>query len=137
MSKQEKIAVEEKRREKEELRRINRIPDVEALFYDGEKKKNGKSRSFLSKLARKDWRQIVYATLIYILQVLPSWLMPLVTSDVIDLITNRPEGYITRIIIESVGLLCLLAMNIPMTMWRSSISNKLIRTTVAQVKEKI
>ena len=56
MSKQRKVAVEEQRREEQDLRRINRIPEVEALFLERDNK-NGKKRSFLSKLAKKDWKQ--------------------------------------------------------------------------------
>ncbi len=110
----------------------NKIPDVERLFGygDDDKKKEG----FLLKLMRRDWKKILYSTLIYLLQASPLWIMPLVTSDVIDLITYRPDGYIARIITEGIFLTLIVLQNIFSTVWRSSIVHNLIRTTTAEIK---
>ncbi len=130
MSKQEKRA-------SEELRRINKILEVEWLFEEGKPTRKGKGKSFLYKLFRKDWKKIFLATVAYFFQMLPIWLMPLVTSDVIDLITARPDNYLLRIIVEGVILFLLLALNVPFTMWRSSITNNLIRGTGAKIKSSV
>ena len=60
-----------------------RIPDIEWLFGYGEVKKE-QGDKFLSKLLRRDWRTVLFSTLIYLLQNAPVWALPLVTSDVID-----------------------------------------------------
>lgn len=133
MSKHEKMTAEEKRA-REELRRINKIPSVEYLFTDTEKAKDGKKHGFLYKLLKKDRRQIALGTVAYIFQCLPAWVLPLVTSDVIDLITYRPDGYVLRIVVAGIVMFLLLGLNVPATMWRSSITNNLIRKTIAQIK---
>lgn len=120
------------RREREKAIK-NRIPDVEWLFGYGETKKT-QGDGFLQKLLRRDWWMVVYSTLVYLLQYAPVWVMPLVTSDVIDTVTTRPDGYVTRLIIDAAILFVLLVQNVPSTMWRSSILNRWIRKTTAEVR---
>lgn len=132
MSKQSTETAESAANPHEKVRK-SRIPDVEWMFGYGETK-NSKGDSFLSKLLRRDWLKLIYTSLIYMIQAAPVWIMPLITSDVIDLITARPDGYVTRIIIDAVILTVLIAQNVPTTMWRSSILNKWIRSTTAEIK---
>lgn len=132
MSKQGTESVEQLRRKQEKTRK-NKIPEIEWLFGYGETKPKKKD-AFLQKMLRRDWLKLVYSTLIYLLQAAPVWVLPLITSDVIDVITYRPEGYITRLIIDAVILFVLVAQNVPTTMWRSSIVNKWIRSTTANIK---
>ena len=112
--------------------RKKRIPDVEWLFGYGENP--NKKSSFLGKLMKRDWLKLVYTTFIYLIQALPVFVLPLITSDVIDLITERPDGYGIRIIVEGILLLLIIAQNVPTTMWRSSVLNKWIRGVTAEVK---
>ncbi len=111
----------------------NRIPDLEYLFGYGESKSKKKA-GFLRKLIRRDWKSLLYSTLIYLLQALPVFVMPLVTSDVIDMVTYRPEGYLSRIILDGVILALVIVQNVPTTMWRSRIVNNWIRNTSAEIK---
>lgn len=132
MSKQSTEAAESAVNPHEKVRK-SRIPDVEWMFGYGETKQS-KGDSFLRKLLRRDWLKLIYTSLIYILQAAPVWIMPLITSDVIDLITYRPDGYVTRIIIDAVILTLLIVQNVPTTMWRSSILNKWMRSTAAEIR---
>ena len=132
----EKAAVP-RRKEEEKLRSVNKIPDLEWLFTEEGKKGKGKqseNNGFIRKLLRRNWAQVVYSTLIYLLQAAPVWIMPLITGDVIDMVTERPDGYITRIVIDGILLAILIIQNVPSTTWRSSITNRMIRTTTAQIK---
>ncbi|MBE7068385.1 MAG: ABC transporter ATP-binding protein [Clostridiales bacterium] len=107
--------------------------DVDWLFSG--KKVGGEYKDrFLAKLLRKSWGKILVTTLIYLLQASPTWIMPLITSDVIDLVTYRPDGYITRMIIDAVILFVVIVQNVPTTMWRSNIVNKWKRSTTAEIK---
>lgn len=111
----------------------NKIPDVEWLFGYGEAK-NAKKSSFLQKLLRRDWRKLLFSTFLYLLQASPVWILPLITSDVIDLITVRPDGYLLRLCIDAGILFVLVAQNVPTTTWRSSIVDKWMRSTTAEIK---
>lgn len=121
--------------EKNEIprRRDKRIPDVEWLFGYGEKKRK-KGNGVMSNLIRRDWQKIVYSTFFYLLQNSPVWILPIVTSDVIDTLTYLPDGYGIRLILDGTILLFLLILNIPSTIWRSNVQNRWIRTTTAEVK---
>lgn len=120
------------RREREHADK-NRVPDIEWLFGYGETKKV-RQDGFLKKLLRRDWGKLICSTLIYLLQASPVWILPLVTSDVIDLITARPDGYLLRICIDAAILFVLVAQNVPTTTWRSSIVNRWMRATNAEIK---
>ena len=120
------------RREREKTVK-GRIPDVEWLFGYGETKK-AQGDKFLTKLLRRDWLMVVYSTLIYLLQCAPVWVLPLITSDVIDTLTLRQDGYTIRLAIDAVILFVLLVQNVPSTMWRSSIMHRWIRKTTAEIR---
>lgn len=111
----------------------NGIPDVEWLFSEDGKKQDKKDR-FLQKLLRRDWWKLICTTLIYLLQAAPTWIMPLVTSDVIDLITYRPADYAMRLVIDGALLAVVIGQNVFTTVWRSSILNRWIRSTTAEIK---
>ena len=138
MSKQNSEKVLPRRKDDEKLRSINKIPDLEWLFSeDGKKKKHKQGKNnelFMQKLLRKNWAQVLYSTLIYLVQASPVWILPLITSDVIDLITVRPDGYTARLIIDAILLAVLIVQNVPTTTWRLSIINRMIRTTTAEIK---
>lgn len=130
MSKQSGAA--ETRAKKERLDK-GRVPDVEWLFGYGETQRTKKD-AFLRKVFRRDWWKLIVTTLLYVVQALPVFVMPLITSDVIDMITLQPEGFVTRIVIDAVLLTVVVAQNVPTTALRLSIVNKWIRGITAEVK---
>lgn len=97
----------------------------------------GKQTGYLFRLIKHDWWRHICATLVYLLQALPVWLMPLVVSDVIDLITLKPEGYVTRIWIDAALFFGSVMLNVPTTMWRSSIVNKMLRRNTAALRSSV
>ena len=132
----EKPDKDTERLERERLKKINKLPDYEALFReDGRGKRGG--GGFLKKIFRRDWGRLVYSSLIYILKAAPLWVMPLVTGDVIDMITLRPEGFILRILIDAAIFAVMLIQNVPTHMWYASITNKMIRNTTAGIKSSV
>ena len=133
MSKQGTEIAEQQMRRQQRRERKNKIPDLEWLFGYGETKPS-KKEAFLGKLLRKDWLKVLYTTLIYLLQASPTWIIPLVTSDVIDVVTYLPDGYVMRLVLDAAILFVLLVQNVPTTMWRSSIVNRWVRTTTAEIK---
>lgn len=115
-------------------KRQEKIPDVEWLFGYSETKKNVPKQNFLRKLLWRDWKKFLATTLLYVLQASPLWIMPLVTNDVIDMITDRPDGFVTRLIADAVLLIVLLVQNVPVTACRLNILNKWLRSTSAGIK---
>ena len=112
-----------------------KLPEYDYIFRPGEGK--GKRTGYLFRLIKHDWWRHIYATLVYLLQALPVWLMPLVASDVIDLITLKPEGYVMRIWIDAALFFGSVILNVPTTMWRSSIVNKMLRRNTAMLRSSV
>ncbi|MBO5411853.1 MAG: ABC transporter ATP-binding protein [Clostridia bacterium] len=111
----------------------DRIPEMERLFGYGETKDTRKE-GYILKLLRKDWKSLLITTFIYFLQASPVWLIPLITSDVIDVATARPDGYVRRLFIEGIFAVLIIFQNIFSTAWRSSIVNKRIRSTMSEIR---
>ncbi len=116
----------------------NKIPDFEN-FFQGIPTKTGakKGKGLMGQLLKKDIRPIFWSCFLYLFQYAPVWALPLITSDVIDLITNRPENMALRLLIDAIISVVLLVQNIPVTMWRLRILNKTIRTRSAQIKQSV
>lgn len=113
----------------------NKIPDYENLFAGGS---GGKGDSgFMMRVFRKDRWRLLYSTLLNLLQSLPVWVMPLITSDVIDTVTTRPDGFVLRLVIDALLFAVVLVQNIPSTMWRSRVMNTMIRNTTAGIRSSV
>ena len=106
--------------------------NIENLFSSENNGKKG--NGFFSKLIKKDIKNIIYSFILYFFQHLPVWAIPLSTASIIDLITVRPDGYITQIIIHAIFVIILIILNLPFTCWRGRYTNKILRVTTAQVK---
>ena len=115
----------------------NKIPDYEAFFQGDGSEKSGKGKGFIWRLIKKDWRPVIGASILYIFQNLPVWIMPLVISDVVDLLTAPPENFLFRIVLDAIICLVLIIQNIPATVWRNGILNRTIRTRSAEVKRAV
>lgn len=116
----------------------NKIPDFEDFFQGSSSgATTKKNKSFMSRLLKKDRRPIFWSCFLYLFQNAPVWALPLLTSDVIDLITARPDNLLLRLLIDGIIAIVLLAQNIPVTMWRFRILNTTIRTRSAQIKQSV
>ena len=126
---------EAERLERERLKKINKIPDYESLFREEGRAKRG--GGFLKRIFRRDWGNLLYSSLVYILKASPIWIMPLVTGDVIDMVTKQPDGFMLRIIIDAIIFVVMVAQNIPTHMWYARITDRMIRNTTAGIKSSV
>lgn len=112
-----------------------KIPDVEWLFSEESTKEGKEAKNhFLKRFLWRDWWKLFYTTLIYLWQNLPVWVLPLVISDVIDTITNLPEGYVLRLVISGIIVFVAVVLNIPATITRAHCVNKWLRSATAEIK---
>ena len=116
------------------------IPDYECLFQEETDKKGKPKSKFFTKLVKLNLKQIIYSTLVYILQAAPTFIMPLITAHIIDLTTvavNSGEitaDFWTKLAINAAILAFFILQNIPTTMWRWRIVSKMLRRTSADIK---
>ena len=72
-----------------------------------------KALKLLFKLYKGHYGRLLLGALIYIIKDSPMWVLPIITANVINLVTNPPENFWTQIIINAVIAGSLLLVNIP------------------------
>lgn len=92
----------------------NKIPDYEELFREGAEEKNNKKSSGIQKmLLKQNTGKIIISMLLYIVKNSPAWAIPLITAEVINLI-SEPDGRIyEKLFLYGAVLFVLLIQNIP------------------------
>ena len=120
------------------------IPDYDYLFEENFDRKGKPKSKFFSKIVKLNFWQIVYSTFVYLLQSAPTFIMPLITANIIDVTTaavNSPEGVTsavwTEIAINAAILGFFIIQNIPTTMWRWHIVSRMLRRTSAGIKSAV
>ena len=136
------MEIAEKPKKPRSLKRSdNVIPDYDYLFAESADKKGKPKSRFLQKIVKMNAWPLILSTFVYILQAAPTWAMPLITADIINVTTeavNSAAGITAavwrRIIIDSVVLALLIIQNVPTTVWRWRIVSKMLRSTSAGIK---
>ena len=81
----------------------NQVPEYEDFF--GELSSNNKKPrkgGVVRRVVKHDFWRILLIVILYTIKASPLWVLPVVTSDVIDVTTTRPEGYVNRLIIDGI-----------------------------------
>lgn len=122
-------------------RNNNFIPDYDYLFEENVDARGKAKSRFFPKIVKLNLWQIIYSTLIYIVQASPTFVMPLITANIIDITTtavNSPGGVTdsvwTELAINAAILAVVIIQNIPTTMWRWRVVSKILRRTSAGIK---
>lgn len=119
----------------------NVIPDFEHLFDDepppshGKRKKRGTGFLYYRRLLQKNKGGFLLSIFMFVLKNLPVWVMPIITSNIIDLAGGEMNGDTVRsLIINSVVLVVVLLQNIPTHVIYSRITDKMLRRTGAGMR---
>ena len=132
--------------EKPKRRALTRkvIPDYDHIFDAPEtvgKVKEGKPKPKLfRKLLKMNAKPLVGSTLIYLIQALPTWIIPLLTANIINIVTEVVAiGEVTsahwiELAINAGIMLVAIVQNVPSTVWRSLVVSKMLRNSSAGIK---
>ena len=121
----------------------NAIPDYDHLFTQNENNTPKKKKGFFGKIIKSNMPSIIGSCLIYFVQASPLWLMPVISANVINVVTDAINGICSTehatwvIVINSAILLLLLLQNIPVTIWRFSVISKVVRRSDAGIKSAV
>ena len=124
------------------------IPDYDHIFDVPEGGIKGVKRNKPTKLFRKllkiNAKPLIGSTLIYFLQALPVWIVPLLTANVINIVTETVAlgaGVSRDIWIElaiNAGImLFVILQNVPSTVWRSMVASRMLRRNSAGIKSSV
>lgn len=81
--------------------------------YMAENPEKIRSLRLLFKLYKGHYGRLLLASIIYIIKDSPTWVLPLITADIINLVTSPPENIFTRLIIDVAIAVALLLANVP------------------------
>ena len=135
---------DEKPKRRKLTRSDNVIPDYDHLFYETENKKGKTKSKFFSKILKINKGSIIASGLVYILQASPSWIMPLLTANIINVVTEvfasglapTADAWI-KIAMNTALIALLLFQNVPTTIWRWRIVSRMVRRTSAGIKSSV
>lgn len=114
----------------------NQIPDYEVLFQNSPGQTTDKKVSGIPKMLLKQniWK-ILFSTVLYVIKASPTWVIPLVTAEIINLVTTPNAETPKKMIIYGVILFLLLIQNIPThVLWYEKYVNNVLRTISAGLR---
>lgn len=120
----------------------NVIPDYDHLFEENSSLKKGKRKSrFFGRLIKMNAGPLVASSLIYILQAAPTWILPLVTANIINIVTETVGAGLPftahewrYLGINAIVIVVALLQNVPTTVFRFKVASKMLRNTSAGIK---
>ena len=126
-----------KTEEKAERKRY--IPDYEQLFQDSAETSNEKKTSsgIYLRLLKQYRGKLFISTVLYIIKQLPLLLIPLITAEVINVVTAGGPDTVKKLAIWGIILFVLLAENIPMHVLREKYNNEVLRTIGAGLRNTV
>ena len=118
-----------------------KIPNYDHIF-DEEGTKPNRKNGLLKKFAKANAKPITVSTIVYFLQALPVWIIPICTANVINAVTAIIErGFESELIwyfsINVAVALVSIILNVPFTVLRWKIVSKMLRRTSAGLKSAV
>ena len=119
--------------------RKNHIPDYERLFQDGaETTADGKKASSIYKLLLIKHRgRLLISTLLYIVKHMPVLLIPLITAEVINVVTEGGPDTMKKLAIYAIIFFVMVVQNIPTHVLREKYNNEMLRTIGAGLRNTV
>ncbi len=71
------------------------------------------SVKLLFKLYKGHYLRLFFASIVYIIKDCPMWILPLITADVINLVTNPPQNFLWRLGLDTIIAFVILVLNVP------------------------
>jgi len=119
----------------------NFIPEYDHLFDDKQGKKGKSGWGVLKGILRLNGKLQIMSCIVYFIQSLAVWIVPLLTARIINLVTDTLVAgqTVTREMWIEIGICAvimavLIIENIPTTIWRNSFTSKMRRNTSAGIR---
>ncbi|MBR1983680.1 MAG: ABC transporter ATP-binding protein [Clostridia bacterium] len=124
--------------------RKSSVPDYDHLFDENSTKSGRRAKGFLGKIFMMNKGTMALSSLIYVIQSAPLWISPIITANIINIVTGAfidgtgfTQDVWRKLIINAVVLIVSLVQNIPTTVLRLKMVNKMLRRTSAGIKTSV
>lgn len=116
-----------------------KIPDYEQLFRESteDTKKSGSSGNIYKHLLYQNRGGIFVASVLFVIKHLPVLLIPLISAEVINVVTQGGPDTVKKLIVYGIMLLVLVIENIPMHVLREKYTNQMLRTIGAGLRNTV
>lgn len=117
------------------LDELNRIPDYDGVFRDSAKK-GGNGKGVLFGFLKPNIGKTIVALIFNIIKTSPIWIVPILTSAVIDEVASGSVN-VNRLIIYAIIMFVSIVQNVPTHMIFARITDGVLRTTGAGVRDTV
>ena len=118
-----------------EQKKQNIIPDYEHLFQDGaEQKKKNKASAIPKLLLKQNKGSLILSSLLFVVKASPTWAIPIVTAEIINIVSSGGDDVVRRLFIYGAILFVLLIQNIPTHILYSKVTDRMLRTVSAGMR---
>lgn len=118
-----------------EQKKQNVIPDYEHLFQDGaEQKKKNKASAIPKLLLKQNKGSLILSSLLFVVKASPTWAIPIVTAEIINIVSSGGDDVVRRLFIYGAILFVLLIQNIPTHIFYSKVTDRMLRTVSAGMR---
>ena len=124
--------------------RRDKVPDYDHLFDEKASRSGRKSKGVLRKIFGMNKGTMVWSSLVYVLQASPLWISPIITANIINIVTDTliagssfTHDILMKLLSYAVVLLVVIAQNVPTTVLRLKMVNNMLRRTSAGIKTSV
>ncbi len=111
-----------------------KILQMEEQFIDCYRKHGNRFFRIFLGLYKGNYKNLLLSSVFFILKASPEYLLPLITADIINLATNKPENAITLFLFDLLFAVLLLVQNIPNHMLHVNFLSKANRSVEAGLR---
>lgn len=117
-----------------DISEINKIPDYDSVFRDSNEKKSV-GVNILKGMFKKYYGNIFLSSIFYLIKQSPVWIITIITSDVINIVTAWDgDASVRKLVIDAIILFVSIVQNILTHTIFAEYSNKVIRNMSAGLK---
>lgn len=119
------------------------VTEYEHLFLEQDTPKGKRKCRFFGRMVKKNFWAFFFSSIVYIIKASPLWITPIVTSNIINVITAYVGGNATSnevirsVIINAVVFTVMMVQNVPMHMLWAKICSKLFRDNSANTRSAV
>lgn len=118
------------------LNDVNRIPDYDGVFRDSAKK-GGNGTGVIWNILKKQMGSIIIAFVFFVIKNSPVYIIPVLTSAVIDEVTSASGANVSKLILFAVIMFVCIVQNMPTHMLYAKRADRILRNTSAGIKETV
>lgn len=106
---------------------LDELDDSEKALLDTFKRHEGARLKTLLGIYKGHYGSLFVSILFFVIKHSPTWVLPIVTANIVNIATNRPEDSVKRIIINVIVMSLFMAQNIPTNYFHTWLYAKTVR----------